>query len=344
MKERILSLDLARGFTVAFITPIHCMLLFSSPAVHESWLGAIFKFIAEGPGAQLFMMLMGISFVLNTHRNTGNVLTRSFQILMLGYVLNFFKFGIPFLFGLVPGELLRYMEVENDVTGFFQLVLTGDILQLAGLSLFVLLVCRKLFAYRFLYFVLAVIICFVSPQLWDYTSDHFILNEVAQLTGGQPPRVFFPLFPWLVYPVFGMYVGTLIKGGVKIKLPRLWKGTILITTIAMLIYYYFHSNNEGSFYRTSPSDTIFHLMVVMAWLYAWQLISKWVPDNRLFELLRWLSKHITLIYFVQWLLIFWLLPLFGFQELNFWWSVLVMGLVTTNVWGLVYIINSIRGK
>lgn len=59
---RIQSLDLARGFTVLFIAPIHAVLLFASPAVYSAAPIQFLKFIAEGPGAQLFMTLMGISF------------------------------------------------------------------------------------------------------------------------------------------------------------------------------------------------------------------------------------------------------------------------------------------
>ncbi|HMJ46325.1 MAG TPA: heparan-alpha-glucosaminide N-acetyltransferase domain-containing protein [Ferruginibacter sp.] len=340
MKQRILSLDLARGFTVMFIAPVHTMLLFSRPSVHESWLGWIFRFVSEGPGAQLFMMLMGISFALSGKKESKLVMKRAFQILAVGYLLNLLKFGLPFIFGLLPESLLKYLEVSNDRHGFIQLLFTGDILQLAGISLIVLLACSKLFAYRFLYFVFAVIICFVSPLVWDLISDHFVFNAFLQLVGGQPPRVFFPLFPWLVYPVFGVYIGYLLKGGIKIRIPKLWIGTIIIACLGIIVYHFLNSKSEGSFYRTFPVDTCFHLLLVLVWLYAWQLISKWVPANRFFDLLCWLSKHITVIYFVQWVFIFWLLPVFGFQSIGFLGSVGLMVLATFNVWGIVYIIDA----
>lgn len=342
MKERILSLDLARGFTVMFIAPVHTMLLFSKVSVHQSWLGGIFRFISEGPGAQLFMLLMGISFALRGKKDSKLVLKRAFQILAIGYLLNVLKFGLPFLFGLLPEELLKYLEVDNDKNGFLQLVCTGDILQLAGISLIVLLICYRLFPYRFMYFIIAIATCFISPMVWDLKSNHVLFSSILQLIGGQPPRVFFPLFPWLVYPVFGMYVGCLIKGGINIKIPKLWIATIMAGTVAIIIYHFIHNYNEGSFYRTSPVDTLIHLLVVLVWLYAWHLISKWIPGNRFFILLCWLSKHITLIYFVQWIFIFWLLPVFGFQKLDFYGSVELICLVTFNVWGIVYIINAMR--
>jgi hypothetical protein len=342
MKERILSLDLARGFTVMFIAPVHTMLLFSRTSVHQSWLGVIFRFISEGPGAQLFMLLMGISFALSAKKDNKTVLKRAFQILAIGYLLNVLKFGLPFLFGLLPAQFLNYLAVDNDRNGFIQLVCTGDILQLAGISLIVLLICYRLFPYRFMYFIIAIATCFISPMLWDLKSNHVLFNSLLQLIGGQPPRVFFPLFPWLVYPMFGMYVGYLIKGGIKIRIPKLWTATIIAGTTAIIIYHFSQNYNEGSFYRTSPVGTIFHLLILLVWLYAWQLNSKWIPANRFFVLLCWLSKHITLIYFVQWIFIFWLIPVFGFQSLGFYASLGLIVLVTFNVWGIVYIINKLR--
>ncbi len=342
MKERILSLDLARGFTVMFIAPVHTMLLFSKPSVHQTWLCGIFRFISEGPGAQLFMLLMGISFALSAKKDNKQVLKRAFQILAVGYLLNVLKFGLPFLCGLIPDGLLKYLKISNDRNGFIQLVCTGDILQLAGISLMILQLCYRLFPYRFAYFVIAIAICFVSPLFWDLKSDHWIFNAILQLAGGQPPRVFFPLFPWLVYPLFGMYVGYLIKGGISIKIPKLWTATLLAGSIAMIIYHFINTYNEGSFYRSSPIDTLIHLLLVLVWLYAWHLVSKLFNSNKFFELLCWLSKHITLIYFVQWVFIFWLLPVFGFQTLGSFASVGLMALITFNVWGIVYIIDKMR--
>ncbi|MBS1753554.1 MAG: DUF1624 domain-containing protein [Ferruginibacter sp.] len=342
MKERILSLDLARGFTVMFIAPVHTMLLLSKPAVQESWLGWIFRFVSEGPGAQLFMLLMGVSFALGNKKSTAQVLKRSFVILTIGYLLNVLKFGLPVLFGLMPDSLMHWLEVANNASGFLQLALTGDILQLAGISLIVLLLCNTLFKYRFLYFLFAIVICFISPIFWDIKTGFGISDHLMQLAGGQPPRVFFPLFPWLVYPVFGVYLGSFIKNRIKFRLPKLWLVSILAGCTGIIIFYFLHSTNEVSFYRTGPVDTFFHLLIVLVWLYAWQLLSKWIPYNRFFELLCWLSKHITLIYFVQWIFIFWLLPVFGFQTIGFYGSVGLMALLTFNVLGIVYIIDKMR--
>ena len=69
-----------------FIAPVHTMLLFSKTAIQDSWLGYIFRFVAEGPGAQLFMLLMGISFALSSYKSNSVLLRRALTI---------FYFGLP---------------------------------------------------------------------------------------------------------------------------------------------------------------------------------------------------------------------------------------------------------
>lgn len=59
--QRNAALDVARGFIVFIMPAVHSVLLYSSPQVQSGWLGAILGFLAEGPGAQLFMLLMGLS-------------------------------------------------------------------------------------------------------------------------------------------------------------------------------------------------------------------------------------------------------------------------------------------
>ena len=69
--KRITSLDLARGFTVLMIAPIHTVMIFSSLSVRDTLLGKFLAFVAEWHGAQIFMTAMGMSFVISKKSNTG---------------------------------------------------------------------------------------------------------------------------------------------------------------------------------------------------------------------------------------------------------------------------------
>jgi len=301
--RRIRSLDLARGFTVLFITPVHVMLLYSQPHVQASPLGKLLAFIAEGPGAQLFMMLMGISFSLSSKQTSASVLKRTFILLVVAYALNVFKFVIPLALHIMPGGLQDYLQINNNFEGYIHVLFLGDILHFAALALIILFFVSRL--HPFYAVLTACIVCFLAPHFWDLHSNNFLINYFFDLTGGQEPHIFFPLFPWLVYPLLGLAIGKYLH----------FKNMLCIGVALIVLSFLFHST-DVSFYRTYPGGTIYHTGVVLVWLSGWDFVAKHISDNYFFKLLEYLSLHITKIYIIQWVLIMWILPVIGFQELN----------------------------
>jgi hypothetical protein len=204
---RIKELDIARGFTVFIMAAVHAVLIYSTTDVHTSWLGSILFFLAEGPGAPLFMALMGTSFVLSGKSSMKERLKRALVLLFLAYVLNFFKFIIPLAAGAIPPQLLQDFGIPGGSEGAWQLFLLGDILQLAAISLVVLSLLERLPNYHYWAMLLAVIVLVVSPFLWNIHSKQPVLNYIFDLLWGYNARVYFPVFPWLVYPLAGMAAG-----------------------------------------------------------------------------------------------------------------------------------------
>src|SRR5690242_13320705 len=93
--KRIASIDLARGFTVLFIPAIHSVMLYSTLQVHQSAYGRLLAFIAEWPGAQILMLLMGVSFALSAKVSNKKVLLKALILLFIGYLMNYSKFVLP---------------------------------------------------------------------------------------------------------------------------------------------------------------------------------------------------------------------------------------------------------
>jgi uncharacterized membrane protein len=314
---RIKTLDLARGFTVLMIAPVHTMMLYSKPEIRETLFGKLFAFIAEGPGAQLFMMLMGIFFAMSPLKNFLTVCKRTFYLLLVAYLLNVFKFVIPHALGLTPDNLLSELKIQNGSDGYMQLLLLGDILHFAALAQLVLFSVQRLKNFHLVAIILAGFYCVISPRFWDMHSRYPALDYLFQLSGGAPPKVFFPFFPWIVYPLTGLFIGHYFKTGERQKIFWYMRdiGWILVIT-SCLIKYSFKMVNELSFYRTYPDDTLIHLGIVLVWLSCWEWIAENVNDNLFFRMLRYMSRHITAIYITQWIIICWLLPAFGYQKLD----------------------------
>jgi uncharacterized membrane protein len=316
--QRIKSLDLARGFTVLMIAPIHTVMLYSNLEIRNTLLVNLLAFIAEWHGAQIFMTLMGISFTFSKKHDFERILKRATILLAVAYVLNIFKFVIPHLLGLLPQSLLNELQVQNGWYGFVQLFLIGDILHFASIASVILFIVYKQKNYQWIALAIAFIICISSPFIWDMYCRYLVIDYFLQIVGGQPPHIYFPLFPWLVYPLVGLAIGYWFQKTKHQKVFWLLRdiGWMLII-FSLSIKFFLKENQLSIFYRTNPIDSILHVGFVFVALSIWHWISLNVKQNHFFRLLIYLSENITQVYIIQWVIICWMLPVFGYQTLRF---------------------------
>lgn len=368
--SRIRSIDWARGATVLFIPAIHAVLLYSRPEVRETSLGAFLGFMAEWPGAQLLMLCMGIGAALSRKGFVHN-LKRAVLLVLGGYLLNVLKFVLPAFVGVLPVKLLGAITTQC-ARALWELVGIGDILHFAGAATLLLAVVKRLPYYPIVAGLLAVVVVFEAHSFWDLDHAHPVVDYALGLVGGQPPQVFFPLLPWLVYPLVGLAIGKLLTKPYSTYSALLFSGGFLYASEAFLYTTPFHFP-VTSFYRTYPDRTLMHLGFVVAWLAVWHGVEGlveplkpafvkttageapegrkghkenrrfrgfnfWIVIDGCFLLLEWLSRHITVVYMVQWVVICWALPFVGYQELGMGDSVLavvgvycVTGLVSSMV-------------
>ncbi len=316
--SRIQSLDLARGFTVFVMPAIHVVMLYSHAPVQQSFLGTVLAFLAEGPGAQLFMLLMGISMTLSSRLNAEFVLKRSIALLLAGYALNFLKFIIPLGLGIFPVSLLQELHLQNNDSAIVPLLSIGDILHFAAIAYLFIYFVYRLPRYYYWALVFALLVIFLSPVFWDLHSNSYIVNYFFQLMGGHPPQVFFPVFPWIVYPLIGLHIGYYLK---CLTVARVFNNMGITGMMLLLMGMMLPESNTIvawlPFYRTHASATLYHLGVVLLWLYLCQWIIQNVKHQLFFSLLSFLSKNITLVYVIQWILIAWILPFVGYHTLGF---------------------------
>lgn len=328
--QRIQSFDLARGFTVLCMPMIHVVMLYSSIPVQQSLLGDILGFIAEGPGAQLFMLLMGVSFTVSKRITKKYVFQRAFYLLLAAYLLNFLKFLVPFGLGLMPENLLAELQLQNDFKAVQFFLLIGDILHFAAIAYIILFFITRTRYYPYISLVLAIAIMFLSPYVWDVKTNIVFVDQLLILFNGHPPETFFPVFPWLVYPLMGLTLGYLLK---HVNNNYLLKKTGISGIGIMIISFCFPATTTItvwlSFYRTEPADTLFHVGFILLWLSLFHWLHKKIPANPVFKLLNFCSKHITSIYIVQWILICWCMVFTGYLQLTLVNSIAWMGSITT---------------
>lgn len=328
--KRIQSFDIARGFTVLLMPSIHVAMLYSKLEIQQSWLGKILAFIAEGPGAQLFMLLMGVSFLMSTHINKEYVLKRSLLLIIAAYTLNTAKFIIPLFLGWMPQKLLTELNLENNYTAYPFFFLLGDILHFAAIAFPILFLVYKLKHFQYWSIVIAIAVIIVSPFVWDSKTGIKDIDYVLTLLGGHPPNAFFPVFPWLAYPLIGLTLGYYIKKNettIVLNIAGLI-GIILIIASCLSPYTTHPSPDYLPFYRTEAPDTVFHVGFVLVWLCCIHWLTKIIPANPFFRLLTFCSKNITLIYIIQWIIICWGMKLSDYMQLRMEATLIYMIVVT----------------
>lgn len=335
--QRIQSFDLARGFTVLCMPMIHIVMLYSSIPVQQSLLGDILGFIAEGPGAQLFMLLMGVSFTFSKRISKKYVLQRAFYLLIAAYGLNFLKFIVPLGLGLMPDNLLTELELKKDFKAFKFFFFIGDILHFAAIAYLILFFVTRSRHYPYISLLLAIAITFLSPYIWDMQTGITTIDQVLVLFNGHPPQTFFPVFPWMAYPLTGLILGYLLK---RNDPAYIIKKSVVVGIAFIIISCTFPSTTTItewlSFYRTEPADTIFHLGFVFVWLGMFHWLRKKVKSNPVFTLLTFCSKNITLIYITQWILICWCMSFTGYLQLTLIQSVIWMTSIAIITLGLTW--------
>lgn len=306
--NRIYALDVARGFTVLFIPVIHCCMMFGNEQTYQSSFGSVLAFIAEWPGAQLFMLHMGIGFSIKQSVSFKKLFNRTLILLAIAYTLNILKFVLPYSVNFLPNQLVSDIEAVDIIS----LLLIGDILHFAAVALPVLFVVKKLPQYGICTIILLFIFCFASPGAWAADINGFsnpFLHHFTDLFKGAPPQAFFPFFPWIVYPLAGISIGYFLqKDGNIFFLP------LLITGIVLMIPGLFSETQaDETFYRATPWKTLQHLGFICCWLPLWYVLSALFRNSRLLYFLNICGKNITFIYIIQWPVICWLLPVIGYK-------------------------------
>lgn len=329
--KRIPEIDFGRGLAVFLMMLVHTLWMYADEITQaESWLGYVINFIGKGTAA--FLILMGISFIISKNQSTQAAVIRGVMILAFAYFMNFLKFVVPIeVFGTMPENFINAYGWESPLTWpqLRYIFMTGDILQMAGIALILLAVIRHFVTSQWGYLAIALLIAAVSRELSGYQPGIDGLDYIARLFFSNHYQVYFPVFPWMSFILFGMFLGRMITedqgtGAMFRKMPMMATIT-LITGIALCAYdfdYHF-----GNFFHLGFGGVIY-LLGINLWLFL--IIHKIIQsgiDNPATRFLFFCSERVTSMYIIQWTVVCWGMGIIGFQTLNAWQTVLMMPVV-----------------
>lgn len=301
--SRIFYLDFARGLAIFFMIMQHTMIMHEKTGGEgNTILGNIFILLGTAPAAPVFMLIMGAFFAKSNKSITEGIL-RGLKLFILGYILNLVRFTIPIS---ISGSS-SFLGKES-ISMLFEV----DILQLAGLSLIVASLLKKYTVNKYIFPISILVILIVSPYLWGRLSG----NPIFIPLWGTEVFVSFPFFPWVIYPLLGMYLSKyLLDQSImeKVKKKLLIYG-ILIIIIGVISFDIFP---VGDYFRSGLGVHFTMIGFVLLWLVIGYHFTQKIglnKNNLILKTLVFWSRNVTIIYIIQWILFGWSILLVGVNQ------------------------------
>lgn len=289
--------DLLKGFAVFLIVPVHILETFIDYPGRESLFGKILLLLGGPVAVPVFMMVMGYFVARNKKSNTKNLI-RGVLIFVLGIFLNI---GLNF-------NLLLKISFQDWQFDPLQYIFGVDIFYLAGLSILVLSLIRSI--PKFQQWISLGLVLFISVttsyfnEIMMVTDRNYLLPFIA----GTYSWSYFPIFPWLTYPL----IGFLFQKNESLILDFFRKqktvSIILLSATFVFVILFGKSGiettiNLSAYYHHGFWFLLWVLAVVLLWLVLLQTVVRKYPEFPIVVFLRWLGKNITVFYVIQWLII-----------------------------------------
>lgn len=298
LRQREPLADLLKGIAILLMIQVHVVELFSTQEVFGSNTGRVALFLGGPPAAPVFMAVMGY-FLAASRRGTRFLVVRGLKLFVGGLLLNV---------GLNMNLLVSIAQGRFDLNPY-QYIFGADILTFAGLSVMIVTLIRTTFKQSAPLFVL---LAFVVASLGNLpvfgTPERPLLMYINAFFWGDFSWSYFPLFPWLAYPLIGYALRLLVRRLPAITMPPapIASATILVLAIGL--------STTGDFALrivSSLPDYYHHRIDFFAWtgsfLIGWTLlflmIESRIGSTLPLRYLKWLGRNVTSAFVFQWLLI-----------------------------------------
>lgn len=289
--------DILKGFAVFLIVPVHILELFIDYPGRESLFGKVLLFMGGPVAVPVFMIIMGYFLARNKKPFSKNSI-RGIKVFLGGLLLNI---------GLNLHLLLKIKFAGwpyNPMEYFFGV----DILYLAGLSIIIISALKTLKKGHGIFaFLLALVIlgatAFINEKL-TITERNYILPFI----GGTYSWAYFPLFPWLAYPLAGFAFFHFEKNILKFfNQQKVAVGIILVLIASAVLYFsktgFSTTINLPAYYHHEFLYALWAFGIVVLWVVLIRFLIERFPKTLVGNFLIWLGKNITLFYVIQWLII-----------------------------------------
>lgn len=289
--------DILKGIAVFRMVVVHLMEVFATAEIYESLTGKLLVFLAGPPGAPLFMAIMGYYIALSA-KELKDGISRGLKLIVWGLFLNL---GMNF-------HLLLKIAFGSLQLNPWPYIFGVDILFLAGFSLIVISVCKRLFKSRILPFLLLfVLFTAMTPIMLNIHAESIWLRYVLAFFWSDETWSYFPLFPWMAYPLAG-YIFYLLDQKYRLTDFSNRGLTYVALSLFFILLLTFNrgfaiATNMKLYYHHSFIFSIWILVMITFWVIIIHLATRKITEMRIIRYFRWVGRHVTNFYVFQWLLI-----------------------------------------
>jgi len=297
LTNRMILPDVLKGTAVLLMIQVHLMELFATQDIYHSIWGKVSLFLGGPPAAPIFMAVMGY-FLAKSGAGTLKMILRGLKLLLYGFLLNI-GLNLNLFFHILRGELQ---------VNWLSYVFGVDILFLAGLSIIIIAFLRLIFRDSVFYWLLSAIlvaaaVMFIPVSATDYSWLTFLEAYFYKPTWWS----YFPVFPWLAYPLAGYCFYLFEKQFIIHEIPS---SRVLQAAAALVILFLVFSpygmaitTDLHAYYHHGISYFLWTLLFMGAWLIAFRILIKHYDSGRIVGYLQWTGRNVTAFYVFQWLII-----------------------------------------
>jgi uncharacterized membrane protein len=307
---RVLAFDLARGLAVFFMILIHVLRHWGDVSTWATPVGLVLSFCGGPLAAPVFMVLMGASIAFSSRSTFRSLAGRGLVLLVMGYAFNLARGTVPLVLAESAGVVTREQVWPHTPESLLTMV---DILQLAGASLILLATLRLVVRPGVTWVAIAAGVVLVAPMLRGLTTGVPVADALLGVLWASAGNVFYPVFPWLVFPLVGATIGARVRDAEdrsavlrKVGLA----GLALCAAGAGLLLRDQPTFDAVTYWELAPALAVGILGIVLAWLALCDLAVRRVR-GRLPDLVYSWSGRVTAMYVVHWLLVAWGIGLVG---------------------------------
>jgi uncharacterized membrane protein len=313
---RVRAFDLARGLAVAFMILVHVLFHWGRPETWSTPVGNVISFLGGPLAMPVFMFLMGASLAFSSRSGFGSLAARGLWLVWLGYLLNILRGTLPATLATEVG-IVSQAEIEPFTPWW--LLSTVDVHHMAGLSLIAIALLRLGPKPGWSWVALGAAIVVVTPLVRGLSFGTPLLDGPLTPVLGDAPNVYYALLPWVVYPLVGAVFGAyLARASDRITTFRLAAAIgVALSAVGGAWILVDPPGFDINTYWRQPAQMVVGIMgVVFVWAWLCDVVTRWIPANRAFEVVYGWSGRVIAMYFAHWLIVTWTIGLIGFRSLS----------------------------